>query len=352
MGIKILPPDVNESFANFTVVKEGIRFGLAAVKNVGQTAIDSIISSREKEGKFKSIYDFTQRVDLRLVNRRVTESLIKCGAFDSLKAYRSQQLAILDKALEIAGGVQKDKMNGQFSFFDTFDMQENFQKTFQEVPDIPEWPESQLLSHEKDMLGFYITKHPLSRFEKLLKNYSSSQIANLSTLKDGEEVRLGGIINKAKITTTRRTGEKMAIVSLEDLSGTVETLVFPRTFQKFSNLVRVDSMVFITGRLSMRDEEPKLLADELIPLEEVKSRFTKAILINLSTSGLDKPLLDSLKNIISRHRGRIPVLLSFQQPAGKRVSVSCGKNYGVKLDKALFEEIENLCGRESVKFKT
>ena len=352
MNIQVLPPDVNESFANFTVVEDGIRFGLAAVKNVGQSAIDSIITSRTKFGKFKSIYDFTQRVDSRLVNRRVIESLVKCGAFDSLGLHRSQQIAVLDKALEMAGGVQKDKLNGQASFFDTFDMQEGFQKTFQEVPDIPEWTENQLLSYEKEMLGFYITKHPLSRFEKLLSNYSSAPIVSLSTLKDAEEVRLGGIISKAKLTTTRRTGEKMAIINLEDLTGSVETLVFPRVFQKFSNLIRVDSMVFITGRLSLREDEPKLLADEIIPLEEVKSKFTKAILINLSTPGLEKPVLDNLKNILTRHRGKIPVVLNFQEPTGKKISISAGRSYFVKLDDVLLEEIENLCGNGSVRFKT
>ncbi|MBL7155658.1 MAG: DNA polymerase III subunit alpha [Candidatus Omnitrophica bacterium] len=352
MGIKILPPDVNESFANFTVVEGGIRFGLTAVKNVGRSAIDSIINSREKFGKFKSLYDFTQRVDLRLVNRKVIESLIKCGAFDSLGLNRSQELAILDKALEVAGGVQKDKLNGQISFFDTFDMEENFQKTFQEVPEIPEWPENQLLSYEKEMLGFYITKHPLARFERLLGVYSSSPIARLSVLRDGEEVRLGGIISKAKLTTTRKTGEKMAIVSLEDLTGTVETLIFPRVFQKFSSLVRVDSMVFITGRINLREEEPKLIADEIIPLEEVKSKFTKAIMIKLQTPGLGKTVLNDLKSVLSRHHGKIPVVLNFQEPTGKKISISAGKNYSVKLDDLLLKEIENLCGNGSIAFKT
>jgi DNA polymerase-3 subunit alpha len=352
MGIKILPPDVDESFANFTVVEEGIRFGLAAVKNVGHSAIDSIITSRTKFGSFKSIYDFTQRVDSRLVNRRVIESLIKCGALDSLKLHRSQQLAILDRALEIAGGVQKDKLNGQFSFFDTFDMQESFQKTFQDVPDIQEWPENQLLAYEKEMLGFYITKHPLARFEKLLKNYSSAEIAGLSTLRDGDELRLGGIISKARITTTRRTGEKMAIVSLEDLTGSVETLVFPRAFQKYSGLIRPDSMVYITGKLNLREEEPKLIANEIISLEEVKSKFTKAILIKLTTPGLNESLLEDLKTVLSRHRGRIPVLLNFKAPSGRRVSVSCGKSYFVKPDEILLKEIENLCGSGSIGIRT
>ena len=351
-GIKILPPDVNESYANFTVVDEGIRFGIAAVKNVGQSAIESIIDSRAKYGKFKSLYDFTQRVDSRLVNRRVIESLIKCGAFDSLGLYRSQEMAILEKALDIAGGMQKDKLNGQHSFFDTFDMQEDFQKTFQEVPAIPEWPENQLLASEKEMLGFYITKHPLASFEKLLNSYSTCPVANLRTLRDGEEIRLGGIISKVKITVTRRTKEKMAIINLEDTTGTVETLIFPKVYQKFSELIKVDSMVFITGRINLREDEPKLLPDEIIHLESVKSRFTKAMLINLSTPGLDKLQLDSLKNILTKHRGKIPVFLNFEQPTGKVVSVSTGRNYAVKPDDSLIEELESLCGNGAIKLKT
>ncbi|MFH1593638.1 MAG: DNA polymerase III subunit alpha [Candidatus Omnitrophota bacterium] len=352
MQIKILPPDVNESFANFTMVGGGIRFGLAAVKNVGHTAIDSIISSRDKFGKFTSLYDFTQRVDSRLVNRKVIESLIKCGAFDSLKLHRSQDMAILDKALDIAGGVQKDKMKGQYSFFDSFDMQESFQKTFQEVPEIPEWPENQLLAHEKEMLGFYITKHPLASYERLLTNYSSYQIAALGTLRDGEEVRLGGILSKVKNTVTRKAGEKMAIVSLEDLTGSVETLIFPRTFAKFSSLVRVDSMIFITGRINLREDEPKLIAEDIFPLEEVKSKFTKAILIKLSTPGLEKSFLSGLKDILVRHKGKVPVLLSFQGASGKRVNMSAGRNYTVAMDDLLVEELENLCGSDCVGFKT
>ena len=248
--------------------------------------------------------------------------------------------------------MQKDKLNGQFSFFDTFNMQKSFQKTFQEVPDIPEWPENQLLSYEKEMLGFYITNHPLTSFKKLLKNYSSFSISQLGNLRDGDKVHLGGIMSKVKVTTTRKTGEKMAIVNLEDLTGTVGTLVFPRAFQKFSNLVRVDSMVFITGRLNLREEEPKLVADEIIPLEEVKSKFTKAMLIRLKTPGLEKSTLGALKSVLSRHKGKVPVLLSFREPDGKMVSVSTGRDYFVKLDGLLLEEIENLCGLGSVGFKT
>ena len=155
-------------------------------------------------------------------------------------------------------------------------------------------------------------------------------------------------MSRAKITTTRRTGEKMAIVKLEDLTGTVETLVFPRTYQKFANLVRVDSMVFITGKINLREDEPKLIAEEIIPLEEVKSKFTKAVLIRLKTPGLEKPLLDNLKNILSRHRGKVPVFLSFQEPDGRKINVSAGRDCAVKMDDILLDEIENLCGTGSV----
>ncbi|MBI4974920.1 MAG: DNA polymerase III alpha subunit, partial [Candidatus Omnitrophica bacterium] len=222
MGIKILPPDINESYANFTVVSDSIRFGLVAVKNVGQGAIESIIETRQKEGRFKTIYDFTERVDPRLVNRKVIESLIKCGALDSLGLYRSQASALIDKALEVADSIHKDKLNGQLSFFDKFEDEENFKKTFQDIPNIPEWPEHQLLAYEKEMLGFYITKHPLARFEKILRTYSTCRTTDLGNLRDGDEVLIGGIISKVKFTTTRKTNEKMAIITLEDLDSVVE----------------------------------------------------------------------------------------------------------------------------------
>ncbi|MFA5146009.1 MAG: DNA polymerase III subunit alpha [Candidatus Omnitrophota bacterium] len=352
MGIKILPPDINESFANFTVIGESIRFGLVAVKNVGQGAIDSIITMRQKDGRFKSIYDFTERVDPRLVNRKVIESLIKCGAMDSLGLFRSQLAAIIDKALEAAGNIHKDKMNGQLSFFDKFQDEENFKKTFQDIPNIQEWPENQLLAYEKELLGFYITKHPLARFEKLLNTYSTCEITSLETQRDGDEILLGGIISKVKFTVTRKTNEKMAIVTLEDLSGTVEVLVFPSTFAKWGNLVKQDGMVFMKGRLNMREEEPKLIASEISTLESVKAKYTKALLIELVTAGLEKHSLDNLKKVLSRYPGVIPVYLSFRKPDGKKTLLSVGKMLTVEPHEGLVKDIEKIFGRDVVSFRT
>lgn len=352
MGRKILPPDINESYANFTVVGESIRFGLLAVKNVGEGAIDSIINMRMKGGKFKSIYDFTERVDSRLVNRKVIESLIKCGALDSLGLFRSQSSAVIDKALEVAGGIQKDRMNGQLSFFDKFEDQENFKKTFQEIPNIPEWPENQLLAYEKEMLGFYITKHPLARFEKVLRTYSTCATTELRSRGDGDEVLIGGIITKTKFTTTRKTNEKMAIITLEDLDGDVEVLVFPSTFSKAAGLVKQDAIVFIKGRINMREEEPKLVANEIAALDSVRTKYTRTVIIELVTAGLEKLALEKLKKVLGRYPGRVPVYLNFVKPDGKSDLVSTGRNLTVEPHEGLIRDIEKIFGRGVVNFKT
>jgi DNA polymerase-3 subunit alpha len=330
------------------VVGESIRFGLVAVKNVGQGAIDSIISVRQKSGKFRSIYDFTEKVDSRLVNRKVIESLIKCGAMDSLGLFRSQLIAMVDRALEVAGGIQKDRMNGQLSFFETFEDQENFKKSYQETPNIPEWPESQLLMYEKEMLGFYITKHPLARFEKMLRTYSTCSTAGLRSRADGDEVLLGGIISKVKFTVTRRTNEKMAIVTLEDLDGLVEVLVFPATFSKSAGMVKQDAIVFVKGRANLREEEPKIIANEVAAIESVRMKYTRAVTVDLLTMGLDPATLEKLKKVLTRYPGRIPVYLRFAKPDGKKTLVSIGNNFCVEPHEGLLRDVEKIFGADAV----
>ncbi|NQT07057.1 MAG: DNA polymerase III subunit alpha [Candidatus Omnitrophica bacterium] len=351
MGIKILPPDANQCFAKFTIVPEGIRFGLAAVKNVGQGAIDSIISTRKKDGGFESIYDFCERIDSRLVNRKVIESLIKCGAFDSFKLHRSQLMSILDQAMEVAGGIQKDRMKGQFSFFDTFEDQKGFKDTFQEIPNIPEWPENQLLAYEKQMLGFYITKHPLARYERLLKNFATCNTVDLMNLHDGDEIFIGGIINKARFTMTKRTGEKMAIVKLEDLNGIIEVLVFPSIFQKVGGQIKDDAIVFIKGRASLREQDPKIIADDIIPLEEVKRKYTKAVSIKVVSAGLEKDTLDTVKKILSQYRGVTPVFLRIVTPDDKNIDIQTSDDLRVKPDDKLIHELEELLGEGTVSLR-
>ncbi len=352
MGIKILPPDVNESFANFTIVGESIRFGLAAVKNVGQGAIDSIITVRQKEGRFKSIYDFTEKADSRLVNRKVIESLIRCGAMDSLGLYRSQMSAMIDKALEVASSTQADRTNGQLSFFGKFEDEESFKKTYHDTPNIPEWPENQLLGYEKEMLGFYISKHPLARFEKLLRTYSTCPTTALKDRADGDEVLIGGIISKVKFTVTRKTNEKMAIMSLEDLDGTVEVLVFPITFAKVGSMIKPDAMVFVKGRVNLREEEPKIIANEIATLESVRVKYTRSVEINLVTAGLEAAALDRLKKVLSRYPGRVPVYLNFVKPDGKHTKVAINNTLAVEPHEGLVRDIEKVLGKDVVNFRS
>jgi DNA polymerase-3 subunit alpha len=254
--------------------------------------------------------------------------------------------------MEVAGGIHKDRMNGQLSFFDRFEDEENFKKTYQDIPNIPEWPENQLLAYEKELLGFYITKHPLARFEKLLKNYSTCAVADLRSLRDGDEVLIGGIIAKAKFTTTRKTNEKMAIVNLEDLSGTVETLIFPSTFSKSGGLIKNDAILFVKGRINLREEEPKIVANELTPLDSVRTKFTKAVAIDLVEAGLEKSALENLKKVLSRYPGRTPVYLNFMNPDGKRTVVSIGKSLSVEPHEGLVRDLEKIFGSDTVSFRS
>lgn len=355
MGIEILPPDVNESFRDFTVVGNGIRFGLVAVKNVGTNAVEHIIEMRGKHGKFESLYDLAEKVDSRVVNKKVVESLVKCGAFDSTGVHRSQAVAVLDRVLEMAQRAQKDRFSGQMSFFDDGQAIKSFKEKFQDIPDIPEWPEHELLASEKEMLGFYITKHPLTKYEKLLNAYSTCRISELADLADGQRVLIGGLINKVRITVTRKTAEKMAIIRLEDLANLVEVLVFPRAFQKSPDLIKEDNLVYIDGRLNLREKDPKIVAEEIVPLEKVKEMFTRSVVVKLSTTGLEEQMMVRIKGIIRKHRGAIPVfidLLSPETPEKRKVRLSTDKELSVIPTDGLLGDMETLVGAGNVKFIT
>ncbi|MFH1783065.1 MAG: DNA polymerase III subunit alpha [Candidatus Omnitrophota bacterium] len=345
MHIKILPPDVNESFANFTITSNNaIRFGLGAVKNVGLGAIESIVASRLEQGLFKSLTEFCERTDSRTVNKKILESLIKCGAYDTFGLKRAQLMAMLAGAMEKANSMQKEKSLGQMTLFSNDDYEEK-------VPDIKEWPEGQLLNFEKDMLGFYITGHPLARYSKMLGEYSSANTKQLKNLKDGAKVRFGGIIYKVKHTITKRTGEKMAIMMMEDLEGLVEALVFPAAYKKVSKFVVVNFAAFIEGRLSLKEERPKIIVEEIIPIDEARERFTKSVAINLVSLGMENDILEQLKSLLKRHRGNIPVYLN--------VSTKRNGSYRIQIDKDLFvtpsskmvSEIEELIGQEHIAFE-
>lgn len=353
MGITILPPDINASFSKFTVEGNAIRFGLLAVKNVGRLAIDSIVEGREKtkNKRYESLYQFCELNDLRLVNRKVIESLIKCGAFDTLRLFRSQLFAMLDRALEMGGALARDRERGQLSLFSAFEEHVAFNNGFQDIPKIKEWPEHQLLAGEKELLGFYITGHPLARYERLLKNYTSASTQDLAGKRDGESVSVGGIIVKLKNTVTKRTGDKMAVLVLEDLKGTVEVLVFPEAYKEAYKYLRQDALIFIRGKVSLREEEPKIIAAMVMPLEDVREKFTSAVIINIASSTAKDETLISLKSILESHRGQTPVYLALNAQDNNKTEVLVSKDCFISPSDNLFVEIEGLLGQGAVSLR-
>ncbi|MFH1856170.1 MAG: DNA polymerase III subunit alpha [Candidatus Omnitrophota bacterium] len=351
MGIKILPPDVNESYAKFTVVGNSIRFGLSAVKNVGAGAIESIVNSRKEKGKSSSFTDFCERIDSRLVNKKVMESLIKCGAFDGFGPHRSQLMAGLDNALNSADSVAKDRQKGQLSFFDGENPGENFKRDFYEVPQIEEWPEAQRLAYEKEMIGFYITGHPLERYQKALKTYNTSSIAGLSELSDGKEVIVGGVISRVRNTVTKKKGEKMAILRLEDLNADVEVLVFPRSYAENAPFIKEDEIVFIRGKLDAREEVRKVIASDIIPIKNMHEKFANGLIVNLTAPGLQEKDLHALNEVLKESPGSVAVFLNLDSPNGRQVKIKLSPSVKVKITQKLIFKLKELYGEEAVSFR-
>ena len=350
MGIQVLPPSVNESFAEFTCVGDRIRFGLTAVKNVGTTAIESILDSRRKTGAFKSFFDFTERVDLRVCNRKVLESLIKCGALDQFELRRSQLMAMIDRGLERGTNFQKDRTRGQLSFFGGSTDLATFQESGMEIPDIPEWPESQKLAYERELIGFYVSSHPLSNYAKILKNYATASTSSLHELRDQAEITIGGLIDSVKEILTKK-GDKMAFLALQDLSGSCEVVVFPEVYKNSLSLIKKDTPVFIKGKVNTREDVPKILAEEIVAIGEVQARFTRSVFIELQTTGLDPTLLKDVRGLLSNSRGLTPVYINFRDPAGKTAVVYLGDDLKVKTSDELLASLEKLAGENSIKIR-
>jgi DNA polymerase-3 subunit alpha len=346
MKVKVLPPEINRSFAHFTVKGKNIQFGLAAVKNVGEGAIASIIKGREK-GKFTSLYDFCERVDSRIVNKKTIESLIKCGTFDSLKKERAFLAATLDKALGAAQQVQKDRSKGQISLFEEFEKDEKFLGGHEEVE---EWPENRRLAYEKEVLGLYLSGHPLARFEKELKRYASTSTSELSKLEDGEQVNIGGMIEKFRTKNTKN-GKRMAFLQFEDLEGSVEIIVWPETFRKFASEIKSDSLALIKGRVDTSGEQAKVISEEIIPLSQMRKKLAKSIHVKISTAGLTEDILANLKDILLDHKGDCPTYLHLETIHHGEVVVELGSpQFLAGPSDKLITEVEKLLGEESIWF--
>ncbi len=342
MGIKILPPDVNESYASFTVVGEDIRFGLAAVKNVGESAVNAIVDARRSGEMFSDFQDFCMRVDFTALNARMLEALIRCGAFDSLGAYRSQLLQILPEVLEIATAYQHDKRAGQSTLFDLMDQCPGGgadQKTC--LPAIPDWTTKEKLQNEKDLIGFYITGHPLDRFLVDLHSFGTLTSQELKKRKANTEVQMVGIITKVSPKLDRR-GNTMAFVRLEDYEGMVELLIFHETYEKYRKFLSVDNVIWVKGVVNTRNGEHKIQVSEIRLPEEVRQKLTRVMDIHVILSDINEACLAELHAILSRHKGHCKVRITVERPGIGNVGILAGTQYQVEPSDELVKDLDAL----------
>lgn len=334
MELEILPPDINASMANFSVDHEAIRFGLAAVRNVGDAAIASIVEARQADGRFKSLLDFCKRIDTSTINKRMLESLIKCGAFDSLGAKRSQLLAIMDAAMSEAQREKRDAMNGQLGLFG-----EDIGETYAlKLPDIPEASMPERLNWEKENTGFYITGHPLDEFRASLKNLPTIEFIQHGGVKDKQVVRIGGMVTEAKRITTRK-GDTMCFLTIEDYTERLEVTVFPRVFYVNTAVLVPDMPLIIQGRVDVDDDAGvKLLADKVWNLKEYKSEYY----LKLSTTAASE-VKQELKELIKKHAGDHTIYL--HQGSWRKLPAE----YRLDDSEETMQALIALLGKESVK---
>lgn len=373
MGINVLPPDVNESSENFTVVGEAIRFGLSAVKNVGLGAVEAILRARDGGGPLSSLLDLLERVDPRTVNKRVLESLIKAGALDSL-GQRAQMLALLDASMDAAQRVQRERASGQTGLFDAG------AAPAPPALEVEEFSKDELLQMEKDMLGLYISDHPLRQVHAALAARVHLPLQQLLELPDKSPVVVGGIITGVKRTVTKG-GSAMAFLTVEDLTGSVEVIVFPKTYEQVHFLLKRDAVVVVRGKVDIMEQQAKILAERVMPLDEAEeveplvvhsgvgesgtgvggngaqgsgpripapadSASLQALHLRVDASRVGEDGLHRLKELLGRRRGEQPVFLHLF--SGGREVVLDAREFRVAATPELRAELEGMLGPGSV----
>jgi DNA polymerase-3 subunit alpha len=368
MGIKVLPPDVNVSDKDFTPVyvakskrqpKEGvIRFGMMAVRGVGEKAVEAIIEERSRGGTFRSLYDFCERVDLRQVTRATIEALIKCGAFSSISEKRAPLLHVLERAVEMGQQTQNDKRSGQLNMFGAATTNSTVRPMSDLLPDVDELPSADLLKFEKELLGFYITSHPLTEHQMAMEQYSTATTREAMNLGEGVEVTIGGMINRVKKSVTktgRSAGMQMANITLEDLEGQIDCTIWAEQFadftKKFPDMVSMESIVFVRGKIDRRRETPCIIVNEMLPVAESISRLTTAIAVKLDRTRHSTQTVSQLAPVLKGHGGNLRVYLQLETVQSQRVLLQLRKELSVRPSRKLIDDVEQLLGAGSVQLR-
>lgn len=358
LGIQVLPPDINESYSKFTVKGEKIRFGLAAIKNVGLNVVENIVNSRKQKGNFESLVDFVNKIDLSAINKRAVESLVKAGAFDEFNVFRSKLLAVHEKIMDSVSNEKKRNIDGQISLFG---MAEETLKTPEiSYPNIKEFSKRNLLAMEKEMTGLYLSGHPLDEYAQSLKVQTSTSMDKIyksyemlqevynedypeDMLRDDERVILGGIIAEVNQKITRNN-TMMAFLKLEDLTGIIEVIVFPKTLDKVRELIKADSLVVIKGRVSIKEDElPKLICESIEPLEKVN---TAKVYLRVDNLEKGKALRKDLKEMPVEYFGDTTVFIF---TAEDRKSYRMPRDLWVSLESDALSYLREKIGEDNVK---
>jgi len=371
MGIEVLPPSVNESQVHFapsgkkglsqpqmdssangngfskaeSSEKETIRFGLAAIKGVGEVAVESILKARRETGRFETLADMCERVDGRSINRKVLEALIKCGACDGLGANRATMFGQIEHTLTRAASVISDRQQGQSSLFGT--LEERATRAPESTAEVPEWSQHELLAYEKELLGFYVTGHPLTPYAPILEKYALATTATLAELQNRALTRIGGLIAAVQNGISKKSGKPYSMVTLEDLEGSVQVLCMNENYDKYRELLTPGKAILVVGEVNTGDDKPKLFPQEIMPLEDAPRRFTKQVHLRLHTAHLTPDNLKAIHDLAAAHRGKCPLFLSLERPSGDKVYIETHETFFVAPSRQLQQAVDDLFGEET-----
>jgi DNA polymerase-3 subunit alpha len=344
--IEVLPPDINESSTRFTAVDGCIRFGLAAVKNVGEAAVELIIRERTANGPFASVFDFCQRVDLTKVNKRTMESLIRCGAFDSTGVCRARLMAVLEEALDYGQRIQRERNSAQMSLFDTGSEPE-LALNLPAIPNLDEWDEREKLQQEKETLGFYVTGHPLDGYKAILEKFTSVNALSIRDSGDKSAVRIGGTISTVKMIRTRKD-EPMGFVTLEDLHGSVEVVIFPSVYAVCADLLVPDAVVLVQGVVQAEENGVKILADAMIPIEQAEAQWTVEVRLMVDPEKSDRETLVRVRRTLQRYPGSCRGFVHIRQKDRAEAVVSMDETLRIRYCEAMAREVNAIFGYPAV----
>ena len=350
MGIRVLPPDVSSSGLDFTVEGEAVRFGLSAIKNVGEAAIRSILEARERRGSFVSLLDLCAEADLRLVNKRVLEALVQSGALDSLGGRRSQLHAAVDAAIEFGQKKRAEREAGQSSLFGGGGGGAGDDVPRHLLPDLPDWDEKTRLAHEKATLGFYVTGHPLESYRDLLHDFGTHTTAGLREGSGGTEVALLGIVTDLKRRKSKK-GSWWASMHVEDLEGLVEVMVFPKAYEGCQSILENDRAILVTGRLDVDEDRVRITAEDIAPLEDLRERRAESVQLRLVAADLDDDVVAKLRQAVAAHRGEVPLYLEVVRPGSFRLVARAEPSLRVAPSRSLREALEAVAGPGAVRYR-